>query len=95
MKARIRYSKFQEGWLISTTSFEANGKSVKASINSSSNKFRILNSTDHSVLEEGEGVNDHDLKKKVKAKLKDMGVEFAPERRDRNVEDLLQALNAE
>ena len=93
MKARIRYTKIPDSnWLLSTSSFAARNGSVKAMLNDKELKYRIVKHDTHDTIYEGEGVNSHELKKHIKAKLNALGVEFAPEKRMRGSQDLLDAL---
>lgn len=93
MKARIRYVKQADtDWMLSTSSFNASDGQVRAMIDPQALRFKIVPMGNEEPLVEGTGVNSHDLKKKVKAQLKEMGVEFAPEKRYRNTNELQAAL---
>jgi len=93
MKARIRYYDVGDGWLQSTRSFDSKDKGlVRAYINTTINRYKIVDNTSTAILVEGDGVNGHDIKKKVKSTLREMGVAFAPESRMRGADELWEAL---
>jgi hypothetical protein len=85
MERRIRYTKTGSGLLTSLRNFTtANGAEVKVELDVNNKKFRILDAvTGSELVNGGDTRNVAVLKIQAKEALKGVGVQFAPEIRNR------------
>jgi hypothetical protein len=98
MKARIRYKDYKHGIKISTNAFETtNHGQVKVTIAPELGTFGVIKRETQDLVLEGQvdSGKSHELKKTVKAKLRELGVQFAPERRMRGAKELLDLVQGE